>query len=321
MYARIDPSAQLLSLASAQCSVISASQLTSLNFPLRAAERLVAQRHWQRLSTGIYQTSAADPSWSALAWAGVLLGGDQSRLGFAAAGHQWGLVNTPPRTITVLVPVGQVMADRDVWTFRREYPGTRDRRSPGNPPTTTIEDTVIDLCGESTQTEVLDVVTRAVQSRRTNAPRILSCVDRRQRVRHRRYLHELLDDVAEGAQSALELRYLQDVERAHYLPRGTRQVRAWRGRAFRDVRYDEFSTLVELDGQLHALDRHRDARRDNAALLEGEVTLRYGWQDVTESPCQVAWQIAAILSANGWSGSPDRCPRCVAASDADLRSW
>ena len=98
-------------------------------------------------------------------------------------------------------------------------------------------------------------------------------------------------------------------------------MQAWRGRAFRDTRYEQFATLVELDGQLHALERLRDARRDNAALLEGEVTLRYGWHDVTESPCQVAWQVATILAGHGWMGVPERCPRCTTASDADLRSW
>lgn len=321
VYARIDPTPPLISLAAAQSGAISAPQLASLFFPLRSADRLVGQGHWRRLATGVYQVGAAKPTWLTLAWAGILLGGDQSRLGYAAAGHQWSLVKAEPRTITVLIPVARAIVDRDAWVFRRESPGIRDQRCPGEPPMTTIEDTVVDLCNEASQPEVLDFVTRAIQGRRTNARRILGCVDRRPRVRHRLYLHDLLDEVAEGAQSALELSYLRDVERAHRLPRGTRQVRARRGRAFRDVRYEEFATLVELDGQLHALERIRDARRDNAALLEGEVTLRYGWHDVAESPCQVAWQVAAILVRRGWSGSPQRCPRCAAASDADLRSW
>lgn len=84
--------------------------------------------------------------------------------------------------------------------------------------------------------------------------------------------------------------------------------------------YDEFATIVELDGQLHIARRFRDMRRDNAALLDGEVTLRYGWSDVTARPCQVAWEVAALLTSRGWSGLPTRCPRCQAATDADLWS-
>jgi hypothetical protein len=71
----------------------------------------------------------------------------------------------------------------------------------------------------------------------------------------------------------------------------------------------------------HAGERLRDARRDNAALLDGEVTLRYGWRDVTERSRQVAWEMAAILRAQGWSGEPRRCPRCRAAGDSDLTGW
>lgn len=89
--------------------------------------------------------------------------------------------------------------DRDAWVFRRETEGIRDRRSPGTPSRTTIEDSVVDLCAEADQTQILDLVTRAVQGRRTNARRILECVDRRPRVRHRAHLHALLDDVVEGA--------------------------------------------------------------------------------------------------------------------------
>lgn len=111
------------------------------------------------------------------------------------------------------------------------------------------------------------------------------------------------------------------MERAHGLPRGTRQARAQRGRAYRDVRYEKYATLVELDGQVHADQRLRDARRDNAALLQGEVTLRYGWPDVTERACGVAWQVAAILRSRGWQDEGRRCPRCQGARDADLSDW
>lgn len=320
VHSRHDPSNALRNLARAQAGVISAQQLAGLSFPLHSADRLVRQGHWRRLATGLYLVGADDPAWLARAWAGVLLGGPQCRLGFAAAGHLWGLVDEP-RSVTVLVPKGRDIVDRDSWLFRRETGGVRDGRSPGTPPRTTIEDTVVDLCAEAGQSEVLDLVTKAVQGRRTNARRILARVDGRPRVRHRAHLHALLDDVVEGAQSALELRYLQDVERAHGLPRGTRQARAQRGRAYRDVRYEKYATLVELDGQVHAGERLRDARRDNAALLEGEVTLRYGWPDVTERACRVAWEVAAILRARGWQDAPLRCPLCQEARDADLSSW
>lgn len=321
MHRRIDPSPELLALAAAQSGVVSGAQADDLGFSRRAIDRLVAQGHWSRLTRGIFCTSSGAPAWAGLAWAGILLGGDRSRLGFEAAGHLWGLVEDPPRPLTVLVPAARQVSSRGDWVLRRELDSTRDRRSPGSPSRTTIEDTVIDLCRRADAAQVLDLVTRAVQGRHTNARRILSCVDRRERVRHRRLLRDILGDVAVGAQSALELRYLRDVERAHGLPAATRQARARRGGAYRDARYDRYATIVELDGEIHARERLRDSRRDNAALLEGEVTLRYGWADVTERACLVAWEVAALLSSRGWTGQATRCPRCREALDADLWPW
>lgn len=307
-----------MELAAAQSGVVSADQLNLCDFSLRSAERLVAQRHWRRLTTGIYRVGPDEPPWLGMAWAGVLLGGQHARLGFGAAGHLWGLVGDEPLSITVLVPKGRDIVDRERWVFARETAGCREQRSPGSPSRTTVEDTVIDLGRGASEKEVHDVVMKAVQSRRTTAQRILARVDQRAKVSHRRYLHELLADVAEGAQSALELRYLNTVERAHGLPRGVRQARARRGKAYRDVRYEKYSTIVELDGLLHALEKLRDARRDNAALMDGEVTLRYGWPDVTERPCQVAREVAAILNQRGWPGAATRCRSCQSAREADL---
>ena len=312
MHQRIDPSDRLLSLASAQKGVLSARQVTSMGLPLRCVERLITQGHWTRLTDGLYYVESGNPEWLGMAWGGLLLGGSRARLGFAAAGYLWQLIPEEPRTITVLVPYGNAIVNRGPWEFRRELPTARDQRSPGNPSRTTIEETVIDLCSEVEQARVLDLVTRAVQSRRTTAARILAQVDDRNRVRHRQYLRDILGDVAEGAQSALELRYLHDVERANGLPRATRQARARGGKAFRDVRYDEYSTIVELDGQVHVTEKLRDTRRDNAALLDGDVTLRYGWDDVAHRPCMVAAEVAAILRAQGWPGMATSCPHCLA---------
>jgi hypothetical protein len=320
VHRRIDPSDQLLALAAAQGGVVGAEQLISLSFGLRSAERLVHQRSWVRLATGVHQLGVGEPSWEGLAWAGVLLGGPRARLGFESAGHLWQLVDEPPTDITVLVPHGRPIADRGRWVFRQERPGARSARSPGSPPRTTIEDTVVDLCTQAETRALPGLLTRAVQGRRTTAQRILACVDDRARVRHRDLLRQMLGDVAQGAESPLELRYLTDVERPHGLPRAQRQVRSRRGKEVRDLRYDEWASIIELDGRVHIAGRFRDMERDNAALLGGDVTLRYGWQDVTDRPCAVAREVAALLIRRGWAGVPTRCRRCALATDADLGS-
>ena len=319
MHRRIDPSDQLLGLAAEQGGVVAAEQLILLGFSLRSAERLVNQRSWARLATGVYHLGVGEPSWDGLAWAGVLLGGPRARLGFEAAGHLWKLVDEPPTDITVLVPHGRPLADRGCWVFRQERPGARSARSPGSPPRTTIEDTVVDLCSQAEAHALPGLLTRAVQGN-TTAQRILARVEDRARVSQRQLLRQVLGDVAQGAESPLELRYLNDVERPHGLPRAKRQVRSRGGKEIRDLRYDDWATIVELDGRVHIAGRFRDMERDNAALMGGDVTLRYGWPDVTERPCAVAWEVAALLIRRGWTGVPTRCHHCALATDADLGS-
>lgn len=318
VHARIDPSPDLLRLATQQSGVVSAEQALGHGLSRASLKRLVDQGAWQRLTRGVFHLGVGEPTWTAQAWAGSLVGGDSSRVGFAAAGHLWGIVLEPPSTITVLVPHESVLREQPPWVFRRERPGVRLTRSPGGPPRTTLEDTVVDLASEATPRELVEVVTSAIQSRRTTARRVLACADQRARLPHRADLAELLADVAEGAESPLELRYLRDVERRHQLPPALRQDRSGRRQAVRDLRYEVYALLIELDGRTHVPGRFRDMSRDNGALLDGEVTLRYGWHDVADRPCQVAWEVGQVLSSRGWPGSPSRCSWCRAAGAGDL---
>lgn len=109
--------------------------------------------------------------------------------------------------------------------------------------------------------------------------------------------------------SELERIFRRDVERAHGLPTGRRQIRD--EYYCTDVEY--LGTLIiELDGRLghEGLGRFRDMARDNHHLVHGRPTMRYGWPDVTEQPCEVARQIAAVLLRLGWAGPLLSCPRC-----------
>jgi very-short-patch-repair endonuclease len=105
------------------------------------------------------------------------------------------------------------------------------------------------------------------------------------------------------------------VERPHALPKGKRQALAVNGsrRAYRDVLYEDFGLVVELDGRVAHPDDRRwlDISRDNAAAATGLITLRYGYIDLTRRPCLVAAQVADVMTLRGWAGSPRRCsPGC-----------
>lgn len=189
-------------------------------------------------------------------------------------------------------------------------------------PQTRLEDTVLDLVEQcDAEDDVVGWLTRACQRRLTTPRRLRRAVARRSRLRHRRLVHEVLDEVADGVASPLERRYARDVERAHGLPRSTRNDPVVAGgiRRYRDVRYRRQRTTVELEGlAYHPHDESaRDDARDNAAVLSGDAVLRYGWAAVAGSPCDVAAEVAAVLGARGWTGKLRRCsPSCGAGARA-----
>jgi hypothetical protein len=85
------------------------------------------------------------------------------------------------------------------------------------------------------------------------------------------------------------------------------------GRAeYRDTLYEEYQTVVELDGRVaHPGDsRWNDIHRDNAAVTAGLSTLRYGWRDVTMTPCAIAAEIADALARRGYDSARPCSPAC-----------
>ena len=185
----------------------------------------------------------------------------------------------------------------------------------GSPPGLNVEDTVLDLANVGSAADVVGVVTTSVQRRLTTPDRLRRNLDRRSRHAHRELLLGMLADVHQGAETPLELRYLREVERPHGLPRGDRQTSRSGLRYVRDVRYEEFDLLVELDGQDGHVGtgRFRDMNRDNLHALHDELTLRFGWFDVTARPCAVAFQVHVVLSRRGYDLPFRRCSNCAGA--------
>ena len=91
-------------MAYVQDGVVSREQALGLGLSRRALSRLVGEQQWQVLAPGIYLTTNGTASWRALAWAGVLIGGDDARLGGTAAGYLHGLTNVEPDPLLVLIP-------------------------------------------------------------------------------------------------------------------------------------------------------------------------------------------------------------------------
>jgi very-short-patch-repair endonuclease len=304
--------ADLLTLADLQAGIVTREQALGHGLRRAALYRLVRDDIWRRVSPGIFLTAPVAPSWAALAWCGVLIGGGTSRLGGLAAAYLHGLAGLPPGPILVLVPATRARPTvSGPWVFRRERAGARSPRTVGSPPRLTVEDTVLDLVAEARDAKtVAHWVTTAVQDRLTTPEQLRRAAGRRRALANRRVLSVLIDDVAAGARSVLEVDYLRNVERHHGLPVGRRQDRQ-RGTEV-DVYYDDYAMLVELDGRRGhtGAGRFRDMRRDNAAARQGLLTLRYGYADVHDRACEVAFEVGAILASRGWPGTVGRCDWC-----------
>jgi len=299
-------------LAYVQDGVISREQALGLGLGRRALSRLVGEQQWQVLAPGIYLTTNGAAPWRALAWAGVLVGGDDARLGGTAAGYLHGLTSVEPDPLLVLIPHASKVRSRDHWIFQRERAGARMYRVTGNPPRLLVEDTVLDLCAAGGPDDAVTWLTTAVRDRLTTPERLIRALRGRARHPHRALLLGLLSDVAAGVESYLELLYLRDVERCHGLPQGERQLRSVDGRVRCDVIYREQRVIVELDGLLYhdGIQRSRDMWRDNVATLDDWLTLRYGAWHLTHQPCEVGDQVAGFLVRRGWIGLPTRCQHC-----------
>jgi hypothetical protein len=271
---------------------------------------------WQRLHQGVYATFTGRPDRQAQLWAVMLRAGPSAALSFETAAELHGLTSDASAVIHVTVPDTQ--RTRPIAGAKIHYSRWVDHRlhPMAQPPRTRIEDTVLDLAQASaTFDDAFDWLCRAVGRRLTTSDRLSAALQQRNKARWRPELQSALGDVADGARSLLEQRYIRCVERAHGLPAARRQVQTIvNGRArYLDNLYEDAGLAVELDGlAAHPPEqRWADIRRDNAHATLGVLTLRYNWGDVTRRACSTAVEIAALLTTRGTVVELVRCgPSC-----------
>jgi hypothetical protein len=143
----------------------------------------------------------------------------------------------------------------------------------------------------------------------------------RKKFARRKWLSDALTDISDGVTFPLERRWVFDVERPHGLPRATRQSRRPGADGFRflDNLYEPWKVSVELDGLAfhQPEDLARDRRRSNETTIAADTdTLRYGFKEVANHPCQQAEQLARALVKHSWEArklKPCKRPDCAVA--------
>lgn len=302
---RLEVPKALQDLIAAQAGVFSIQQATQMGVTRAAMRRWSREGRWHSLSRYLWSLNRS-PGFRGLVWGGLLLGGDGAAIGGLAAAHLWGFA-PEPREIDVWTRGRNRQRDGEPWRFRHGK-----RSSTHEPDRTTLAQTVLDLCAEShTEDAVVGWVTTALSKTKLRRSSLLGYTRNARTQPHRSLILDMLTEDESGIESPLERRYLHNVELAHGLPVGVRQVNPSRRRRT-DVGYVEFHLLVELDGESHhrGVAAHNDMDRDNEHRLLGLVTLRFGWKAVAGNPCKVARQVATALKQCGWQGELTACPRC-----------
>jgi hypothetical protein len=305
-------------LAQLQHGVLSATQARRGGLSLDSVKSRLRSGKWQQLHHGVYATFTGEPRRDALLWAAVLRAGPGALLSHYTAAELFGLVDMPTSPIHLTVPQARrVLPIRGV-TVHVGRRGAMPGHSTAMPPRTRIEETVLDLTQAAVNVDdACGWITRGIGRRLTTQQRLCDALGQRPHVHFRADLRELLSPDFAGVHSPLEYRYVKWVEMPHGLPRGRRQAPGKRdGRnIYRDVLYDGYNLIVELDGRAaHPGDgRWKDIRRDNAAIASGLMTLRYGSGDLSARPCAVADEVYHVLRRAGPVSAYPCSPACPVA--------
>jgi hypothetical protein len=304
----VDLPPSLVETAKSQGGMLSCAQIEANGLTRAILISRLRRGSWQRVFPGVYAVFSGEVSREAALWAAVLYAGRGAMLSHHTAAELWKLTDKPSSLIHLTVPSDRRVRKQPGIVLHLSSRASQAIHPSGLPPRTRLEETVIDLCGaEGDLDAAVGWLTRAIGRRMTTPARLRIALEARSRIRWRAQLYELLDPDEAGIHSVLEYRYVRDVERPHRFPAATRQAQSRPGgrNQYRDTLYEACKTAVELDGRVaHPGDtRWDDIHRDNAATTAGISTLRYGWLEVTTSPCQVAAEIAAVLSGRGYTGA------------------
>lgn len=307
----------------AQDGVITRRQVLAAGGKAHDIKRRLRRREWVAMTPGVYVNHTGPPTWQQRAWAAVLGAGPGAALCLQSAlrAHEGtGRIDGDEETIHVAVGRHSTPTAPDGVRIHRmsDLPGrVQWNRSP---PRTRYEDTVLDLAARGTALTSVARLADACGSRRTTAARLRDRLDGRKRIAQREWLRSVLSDVADGTCSVLEHGYLDLVERPHGLPTGKRQAvrHGSNGRVYCDVDLIGLGLRVELDGRLFhtsTKDRDRDMDRDlDAAATGTAATLRLGFGQVFDRPCQTAAKVALVFQRHGWTGALSPCDACRAAA-------
>ncbi len=218
----------------------------------------------------------------------MLWSGDRAAVASTSAAFLHGLRTREPHIVTIAV---------DRATHLRPPPGVRVLRWTVSPDfaqvrglkLVSVADAVLQSWAELPHDEGASLVVDAVRSGRTTGAALRERANALPRIRRRRPLERLLDDLSLGPESLLEhlaiTRVFNTGEFAGFSPQV--EVAVGRRRYRLDLFHVRARVAIELDGRrFHGDDasRRRDLARDADLATLGITTIRLTFEDVTDRP-------------------------------------
>lgn len=213
-------STELRDLARAQAGVVSRDQAMRLGLTPDVVRAAVKARRWQRIHRGVYALFTSPLPEPSRVWAGLLWAGNGAALAGPTAIRQYGVnLADPDGRIHLLVDHERRIGSTDSVRVTRRRDLQRFVHPVRQPPTLRLEDAVLHHAANGPEVAAgLGLLADACQSRRTTPDRLHAALLDLPALRNRQIWAAVLDDVATGAHSFLEISYLRRVERAHGLP-------------------------------------------------------------------------------------------------------
>src|SRR3954451_17000009 len=269
----------------AQCGVATRSQLRRLGWTEWQIEAQIEGRRWRLLNEHVVATPNGPLTPSQRVWAVDLSAPGLHGMAGLTAMQMWGVTGFETDTVQMLVPRGGhvlPVADVIVEIHESRRFGPDDVVHGRAPQLVRLARATVDAAAWSEDLwTAYRVLVAPVQQRRLRATHLRAEIIAATRMRYRRQLLALANDLCGGAEALSEVEFLRSCRR-HGLPRPVCQRRMdnaghWRYLDATFVRADESLLRVEIDGGIHLslAVRSRDTLKDNEANLDRKLVLRF----------------------------------------------
>lgn len=290
-------------IALRQAGVVSRTQLRAAGVDRWHVRNQIQARRWHLIGRRVVVLHRGELSARQRQWVAVLNAGPRAALAQRTALAAGGLAGWQSDAVHVVVPKGtRVPPLPGVAVHQvRELVDIDWRKSP---PRVRLERAAMDTASAACEPRIgCALLAAVVQQRLTTAARLRKALIAAPRVRHRRLMLAVLDDIEGGAHALSEIDFIALCRRAGLSAPTQQAVRTDRygKRRYLDATWelpDGRTVSVEIDGALHLLAATYwdDMDRQNELVLSGETVLRYPSVVLRTSERRVVEQLRRALS-------------------------